>query len=315
MADTAIDHIVTQAAAWLVRLDDAPDIADLTAWRHWHDADPRHAQVWRRFTLLRGTLPDGLQAQDEATAKALSLAMTTPSRRRALKLLACGFSAGLGTATAYREAQQAGWLAAYRSGIGQQRRLELPGEISLMLNTSTSLDLARREDGIDVRLYRGEIVLETHAARFIPHVMTPQGAITGGLGKLAVRLQDAQTRVAADQSEASIVTHGQVRARLPMGHALTFTRDRIAAPSTPVSLEFAWTHGVLIADDTRLDTLLAELARYRPGILGCDDDVAGRRVSGTFRIQETDRVLEALAAALGLRVIYRTRYWTRLEKA
>ena len=43
--------------------------------------------------------------------------------------------------------------------------------------------------------------------------------------------------------------------------------------------------------------------------------MAALRVNGSFRLKDTDQVLEALAITLGLRVRYRTRYWVRVEPA
>ncbi|HBD34979.1 MAG TPA: histidine kinase, partial [Cupriavidus sp.] len=55
---------------------------------------------------------------------------------------------------------------------------------------------------------------------------------------------------------------------------------------------------------------LAEVDRYRPGRLRCAPDVADLRVSGTFPIADTDRILDALRTALPVRIQFLTRYWT-----
>jgi transmembrane sensor len=65
----------------------------------------------------------------------------------------------------------------------------------------------------------------------------------------------------------------------------------------------------------RLDRFLAELGRYRAGILRCDADVADREVTGAFRIDDTDKALEVLASVLDLALRYRTRYWVNVGRA
>ncbi|WZB73660.1 hypothetical protein WJ972_19795 [Achromobacter insuavis] len=65
----------------------------------------------------------------------------------------------------------------------------------------------------------------------------------------------------------------------------------------------------------RLDAFLAEVSRYRRGVVRCDPAVAGLRVSGVFRLQDTDAVLAIVARTLGLRVVERTRYWVTLSSA
>jgi transmembrane sensor len=79
--------------------------------------------------------------------------------------------------------------------------------------------------------------------------------------------------------------------------------------------EFAWTNGVLVADGMRLGEFLAELARYRPGLLSCAPELENLPITGTFRIQNTDLVLEALAASQNLKLDYRTRYWVKVLPA
>ncbi|MCD0506295.1 Fe2+-dicitrate sensor, membrane component, partial [Bordetella petrii] len=76
-----------------------------------------------------------------------------------------------------------------------------------------------------------------------------------------------------------------------------------------------WLRGVLHARDMRLDGFAAELARYRPGLLRCDPDVAALRISGTFQLHNTDGTLQALPALLPVQVRYLTAYWVTLAPA
>ncbi|MBR8657942.1 iron dicitrate transport regulator FecR, partial [Achromobacter sp. Marseille-Q0513] len=77
----------------------------------------------------------------------------------------------------------------------------------------------------------------------------------------------------------------------------------------------SWSRGVLVADAWRLDDFLAELGRYRPGLLRCDPAVADLRVSGVFPLRDTDRALHNLERGLPVTVVYRTRYWVTLRPA
>jgi hypothetical protein len=58
--------------------------------------------------------------------------------------------------------------------------------------------------------------------------------------------------------------------------------------------------------------LLRELRRYRPGLLRWDPALERLRVTGTFQLDDNDRILALLAASLPLQVHYRTRYWVSL---
>ncbi|MCH5770598.1 iron dicitrate transport regulator FecR, partial [Salmonella enterica] len=53
----------------------------------------------------------------------------------------------------------------------------------------------------------------------------------------------------------------------------------------------AWLDGMLLADAMPLADFLAELGRYRPGVLRCSPDAASLRVVGAFPVADTDQVL------------------------
>ncbi len=60
---------------------------------------------------------------------------------------------------------------------------------------------------------------------------------------------------------------------------------------------------------------MAELARYRHGHLAVDPAVAGLPVMGTYPLDDTDRALAMLEAALPVRVRRRLPWWVTLEPA
>ena len=183
------------------------------------------------------------------------------------------------------------------------------------MNTGTALDLRQDERGLDIELHDGEIMLDTRAADSALRVLTRGGCIVPTRAHLAVRAQGPLTRVALDAGEAVLTTRGDLSLNLRAGDVRRFSAHRIEDEAGWAGREFAWVHGMLIADDMPLAAFLAELARYRPGLVQCDARVAALRVNGSFRLQDTDQVLEALAVTLGLRVRYRTRYWVRVEPA
>lgn len=303
--------VVAQAAGWLVRLEQDGSAATRQAWQRWYEASPSHAKVWRRFALLQDAVP----ASGDAAAAALSAIDLRHTRRRTLKLLAAGAGIAGGGPLLYRQTQGAGWFAAYRSATGEQRSLALNDEVALMMNTGSALDL--RQDGrrLDIELHDGEIMLDTRAADSALRVLTRGGCIVPTRARLVVRAQGPQTRVALDAGEAAVTTRGDLSLNLRAGDVRRFSAHRIEDEAGRAEREFAWVHGMLIADDMPLKAFLAELARYRPGLLQCDERVAALRVTGSFRLQDTDQILGALAASLGLRLRYRTRYWVRVESA
>jgi transmembrane sensor len=55
---------------------------------------------------------------------------------------------------------------------------------------------------------------------------------------------------------------------------------------------------MLVVNDMPLPDFLAELSRYRTGLLRCAPNAAGLRVSGAYPLADTDRVLNTLTRAL-----------------
>ncbi len=68
-------------------------------------------------------------------------------------------------------------------------------------------------------------------------------------------------------------------------------------------------------DDWSLAALVAELGRYRPGLLTCTATVAQLRVVGSYPLADTDRALAALADSLPVRVERRLPWWVQIVPA
>jgi transmembrane sensor len=102
---------------------------------------------------------------------------------------------------------------------------------------------------------------------------------------------------------------------LHAGERTTFTRQAIDAAQPASGQDSAWTRGQIVADNMRLADFLAELARYRPGIVRCEGNVANLRVSGVFPLNDPDRILAILPKVLPVQVRLRTRYWVTVEAA
>lgn len=91
------------------------------------------------------------------------------------------------------------------------------------------------------------------------------------------------------------------------GEQAQFTARAIEPLTALEDGDGAWTDGMLVAVDMRLDAFLAELSRYRRGYLRCDPAVAALRVSGTYPLGDVDAILAVLPHALPVTSV--TRYW------
>jgi ferric-dicitrate binding protein FerR (iron transport regulator) len=76
----------------------------------------------------------------------------------------------------------------------------------------------------------------------------------------------------------------------------------------------AWVDGLIVTRNMRLGDFLDEVGRYRHGYLTCAADIADLRLSGVFRLENTDRLLAILPQTLPVQLRYRTRWWVTLER-
>ncbi|WP_028602068.1 FecR domain-containing protein [Ottowia thiooxydans] len=308
--------VAREATEWLVVLaSGTASDADKQRWHRWLEADEAHVRAWEHIEAvnrrLRG-LPSGVGLA------ALS-APSSARRRDALKLLSVLFVTGGAGWMTYRATPWQEWVADYRTSTGERRTLTLDDGTQLALNTNTAVDVIYDGDWRLIRLRAGEALI-TSGHRSLPNggtdlrplvVETHEGRVRalgtrfsvrqeGGRSAVSVFEGGVEIRPSAPLAKAQVVRAGQ---RASFGKALvsdiSFADERTVA----------WTDGLIVAQDRVLSEFIAELARYRPGRLACDEAIAHLRVSGVFKLDDTDQVLAALTDALPVRIHYRTRYW------
>ena len=178
------------------------------------------------------------------------------------------------------------------------------------MNTDSAVDLdlkARR-----LVLLQGELALKVTGTTPLA-IQAPYGLITVNRGEVCVRLSEGNCRVSVVSGSVQLQPlHGPLL-RLEQGQQVSLQ----AAGASPVDAfdvaQLGWRDGVLVAQNQPLGDFLRELERYRPGVLRWDAALESLRVTGSFRLENTDRILALLAASLPLDVQTRTRYWVTLS--
>ncbi|MBB4866702.1 transmembrane sensor [Pseudomonas nitritireducens] len=282
----------------------------------WREASAEHERAWQRLS----SIPLGLQRHAGRLTDPLARQLAgrrhydEMDRRKALKLLA-GFGLLGGLAWQGRDTQLVqGAMADYRTGTGERTRHTLPDGTSLWLNTATAVDLRYSASARELHLRYGEIEILTASDRLGRPMRVISGdALLQPLGtRFRVRRQDD------GRGTLLAVTQGRVAASSLSGGAAKVVeagwqaRIGVAGISAPQALDAndgAWVDGYLVAERMRLGDFLAELDRYRPGLLRCDPAVAGIRLSGSYPLGDTDQVLAMLQDSLPVSVQRRTRYW------
>ncbi|TDV07111.1 FecR domain-containing protein [Paraburkholderia caballeronis] len=307
--------VAREAAAWLVRLHDSPTREDLAACERWRAADPEHERAWQRAQQLNakfGVVPAhvGLPVLGRKVRA---------GRRTATKTLTLLLVAGPAGYLAYRTTPWREWAADQRTATGERRSVTLADGTRVDLNTSTAFDVVFSRDERRLVLHAGEILVETgpdlhRDGGYRPFVVqTSQGRVRALGTRFVVRSDDGgdRTRVAVLQSAVEITPASAARlARVVVaGQQACFTATSVGPTRAADPHVADWTRGMLFAEHMRLGDFLAELGRYRRGLLRCDPAVADLAISGAFQIDRADDILAALPQTLPVRVVARTRYW------
>lgn len=315
------DAVADAAAMWLtLSMSGEMDAQEQQRWLDWRAEHPQHERAWQHIETARSRM----SALNGAMAsQALGAADDVRKSRRRMIVGPLLLLGGAGAGWGLFRSEAAQQLAAdLRTSVGEQRRVVLDDGSLVMLNTGTAIDIAFDGSRRVLRLLAGEVLIETsHQAPdsgrperrpFI--VQTREGAIRALGTRFIVRQYDGRTSVAVLESAVEVTPAAALAdaLRVQAGERLVFTGGA-AGPREPMGpQEDAWTHGQLIAADARLGDFIAELSRFRRGILRCDPAVADLRFSGVFPAHDTDRILAMLPNSLPVAIRRRTAYWVTI---
>lgn len=298
-------EVVRSAARWLALLESgSASEEDHAELQHWRDSAVNNERAWQKAQQLRqrfSSLPANLamatlDRPDEARRAALKSILGVVVLAPAVWLLG-------------RQLPVEVWRADLHTAIGEHQRLTLADGSVLQLNTDSAVnvDLSARQ----IKLIRGEIALNVPGSAPLT-IEGPYGRIVLSQGEVCVRLDESDCRVS--------VVRGSVQVQPLQGPALLLQAQQQislfrngAGPVTAFDAMLpGWRDGVLTAQNQPLGDFLRELGRYRPGLLRWEPELEALRVTGSFQLDNTDRVLSLLAASLPVEIHRRTRYWVTL---
>ncbi len=300
--------IAEQAVEWLVELQGG-EVSEQRrqAWQDWRSANAEHERAWQRIEAVNV----GLRGLESPAALAALGAPAHRSRREALKLLMLCAMVG-GGAISLRNSEPLLVLRSDEStSVGERRALRLADGSRLELNTASAVDIRFDAGQRLIEMRQGEILVDGVADSRPLRIHTPQGLIESRGGRFNVRVLDRSSRVSLFAGSADLLADGQRQSLLP-GQQTNLSPTRIDTPDSVSEDSLAWTRGMLVASHTRLDDFLAELGRYRHGHLSCAPQVAGLLISGSYPLDNTERILAMLPKALPVEVHSLTRYWVKV---
>jgi transmembrane sensor len=307
------EQVVRQAIHWMMRLRGNSDTELHGACEHWRGLSVDHELAWQRVQQLDRELGMSLKALPGA-GLVLDNASQRLRRRQTLKLLS---GVAVGGAALWMTRDITPWerlTADLATATGERRSLDLADGTRLLLNTDSAVDIRFDAQQRLLDLRRGEILVSGPTQGPLLRVRTDHGLLEARGSRFVLRQDKAASRISVLQGSVALnPASGLSRQVAEAGQSFDITRDAIL-PVPRLDMEAgAWAEGLIVTGDMRLADFLAEVSRYRSGRLACADGIADLRLSGVFRLDDTDKLLALLPRTLPVQLHYRTRWWVTVE--
>ena len=306
--------VAQRAVEWLIELQAENVTPAIRAdWQRWRSAHPDHERAWQRIESINGKLRNLATPVSSAVTQATLTAPASSRRRQAVKALTILFFAGGSVWMLEQQTPWRIWNAGQRTGPGQRRTLTLDDGSSLTLNTESAVDIHFSANERRVHLLAGEIFIATAKdPERRPFLVESREGLARALGtRFTVAQHDDATAVAVFEGAVEIQPRqaGSAALILHAGQQTRFTAHAAAAPEMTDESSAAWSTGFIIARSMRLADFLAQLNRYSNSTLSCAAAIADLRVSGSYPLDDINKILETLAAMLELEVQTVPRFW------
>lgn len=291
------DVLLDEALDWVVRLKTgAPTRADLDELQRWRAQSLAHEEAFKtaaRIFRNAGIAAQELADQPVAIDAALAAQRSSPkilARRAFLVGAVAAAAAGylvvrppLGLWPSLEELS-----ADYRTGKGEQRKVAVAPDVSLELNTQTSIALRSASNETRIELISGEASVNAAQSLSKSFVMlAANGRITAIQANFNARCLDGIVSVTCLDGAVD-VEQGRDTVRLHKAEQVSYSPAGI---ETSVSVDpqqvTAWRAGLLFFRDKTLASVVDEVNRYRSGkIIIINPDLKRRVVNGTFQISK-----------------------------
>lgn len=295
------------ATTWYVRLQN-PQLpaSERIDFRRWLDSDPRHAEAFHEVEVV-------WQKLREPAARLAANGWHRPSRHtlqlRWLRGPALATACGLLLAVAISTWRDPGMLqragADYTSAPGEQRQLTLDDGSRVLLDADSALDVDLRADQRNVTLLRGRAWFDVSHDSQRPFTVHSEQLSTRVLGTaFAVDTTGAEQRVTVMRGRVEVRDeHSGQAVTLTPGQQASRHAERLSGPlAVDSSRALAWQRGLLIFDRATLGEVVDSLQRMgHTPVLLLDDSLRQQRLSGTFRANDPQALLDALTSSLQLK--------------
>lgn len=312
-------QVVKQAIHWLLRLRNNHGNSRLSRQcEQWRAEHHEHELAWQRVQSLQAELSHNLRAVPGAQVALNTLENSAQGlgRRQALKLLSGALLLGSATWLAKDASPWQQWSADYATATGERRGFQLPDGTRIELNTASTVDLDYTAQQRLIKLTRGEILVtcggadEGSAFERPLRVQSRHGVYEPQGARFVLRQDSDCTRLSVTSGRVAINAGGtSIEALAGQSYLIDHHHVRSAPP---LNMDVgARADGLIVTRNMRLGDFLSEVGRYRQGFLSCASDVADLRLSGVFRLEDTDKLLAILPRTLPVQLRRLATTWAK----
>ena len=294
------ERIEREATTWFVRLGNSQATpSDREAFRDWLDSDPEHAGAFSDVEALWNDLD-----RPAAAAHAARRVVRPPLRGVNRAGMALAFAAACAAIVVWRDP---GLIARARADHatppGRSLSVALADGSALFLDGDSAVTESFTDGRREVEVLRGRAwfdVTPDPARPFLVHSEALDVRVTG----TAFGVDRERGLVTVEHGSVS-VAEGADHLRLAPGQQVASLRGGLAAPETvDPSTALAWRRGLVVLDAAPLDEVLREVTRMAGGrMIAPQAEVRAMRLSGVFKANDPDALLEAMRHGLGLRTL------------
>ncbi|OOL34296.1 FecR family protein [Pseudomonas sp. FSL W5-0299] len=299
------------ALAWLSLLHDQPSSGDQLTFSRWLQADPAHAEAYAQAQVLweLSEMPARTLADEDAFALQGYLNAMNRSRRTGVRrwsgvlaMAAClvlmiGIGAGW---------QPMRWIddlgADYVSAPGEIRTVTLAdqSQVTLDADSAIAVDFSGGERHVQLRRGAGFFSVTHTGDPFVVDAEKGQARVLGTQFEVRLQPHGAQVTVLSGRVGVTADRHAEQQI-LTAGQQVAYgegSAQKLRVVDSEAQL--AWRQGWLNYYKVTLADVVQDLGRYYPGrIVLLNDELAARRVSGSFPSKDPQAVLGSLQGVLG----------------
>ena len=306
-----------QAANWVIRLNEGNlSEREQQQFERWKAADPQHGAAFERLQGFVGRL-QALRPQQAPVQAALEAARVR--RRNPAGRVLLGLLVALPVALALRAYPPNYWLADQRTAPAQWQQLKLEDGSQLTLSGNSAVDLTFNGQQRQVRLLRGEILVQVaHDATRPFTVVTDDGQMRALGTRFTVKREAPGTLLSMLESSVAATDaskHDDVQVSAGQQARITPSAVKLLGRIEPRATDDAWKHHQLVVQDRPLPEVLDELARQYGGHVQFDrQQLADLRVSAVLPLDNPRRALQLIADGLPVRIRAYSPLWLQIER-